>query len=187
MRKLAAFNNLTLDGCFSGEDGDISWFKGHTDPEFSTFVADNASSGGALLLGRITYGVMASYWPTPLAAASDPVVAEGMNRMPKYVASRTLAKPGWEKSTVLEGELASAVRKLKSQSGPNLTILGSGSIIAQLAGAGLIDEYQIVVNPLFLGRGKTIFDGIAKPLPLKLTNARTFGNGNVFLSYEPAR
>jgi dihydrofolate reductase len=92
MRKLAAFSNVTLDGYFADKNGDISWAKGSMDPEFNAFVADNAKSGGLLLLGRITYDLMASYWPTPHAVANDPVVAERMNHLPKVVFSRTLAK-----------------------------------------------------------------------------------------------
>jgi len=78
-----------------------------------------------------------------------------------------------------------AVRKLKNEAGPGMTILGSGSIVAQLAQAGLIDEYRIVVHPVALGGGKTMFDGIKKRLSLRLTKTRVFGNGNVVLWYEP--
>ena len=90
MRKLGVFNNVTLDGYFTGKNGDLSWAKGHMDAEFNAFVADNARSGGLLLLGRITYELMASYWPTPQARKNDPVVAERMNNLPKVVFSRTL-------------------------------------------------------------------------------------------------
>jgi dihydrofolate reductase len=85
----------------------------------------------------------------------------------------------------VKGDLTTEVRKLKREPGPNMTIMGSGSIVAQLADAGLIDEYQIVVSPLVLGNGRTLFEGVKKKLPMKLTKSRAFGNGNVVLCYEP--
>jgi dihydrofolate reductase len=85
----------------------------------------------------------------------------------------------------VKGDLATEVRKLKREPGPNMTIMGSGSIVAQLADAGLIDEYQIVVSPLVAGNGRTLFEGVKKKLPMKLTKSRAFGNGNVVLCYEP--
>lgn len=184
MRKLAVFNNVTLDGYFTDAHGDMSW--AHTDdPEWTAFVAENASGGGVLLLGRITYELMASYWPTPAARTTAPAVAEGMNRMQKVVFSRTLKNASWQNTTLVKGDIVAAVRKLKNEAGPGMAILGSGSIVSQLAPAGLIDEYQIVVHPVVLGRGKTMFDGVKQPLSLRLTKSRVFGNGNVVLWYEP--
>lgn len=186
MQRLIVFNNVTLDGYFASVSGDFSWaHSGNDDAEFDAFVADNASHGGQLLLGRITYELMASYWPTPNAIKNYPVVAEGMNSMPKVMFSRTLDKVSWSNTRLLRGDLASEVRRMKKESGPGIAILGSGSIVSQLASEGLIDEYQVVVNPVVLGKGRTMFDGIKEKLPLKLTKARTFHNGNVLLCYEP--
>jgi len=128
---------------------------------------------------------MASFWPTPFAAQSNPIVVERMNSLPKIVFSRKLDKASWNNTTLVKGELTTEVQKLKREPGPNMTIMGSGSIVAQLAGAGLIDEYQIVVSPLVLGNGRTLFEGVKKKLPMKLTKSRAFGNGNVVLCYEP--
>jgi len=186
MRELVAFINVTLDGYFAGPNGDLSW--AHTrqrDPEWNAFVAENAKSGGQLLLGRVTYELMASYWPTPQATENDPVVAEGMNSLPKVVFSRTLDKAAWKNTRLVKGDMAAAVRKLKQEPGEGMAILGSGSVVSQLAEAGLIDEYQIVVNPVALGEGRTLFAGIKEKLTLKPTRTRTFGNGNVLLCYEP--
>ena len=185
MRKLGVFNNATLDGYFTGKNGDLSWAKGHMDAEFNAFVADNATSGGLLLLGRVTYELMASYWPTPQARKNDPVVAERMNNLPKVVFSRTLDKASWSNTRLVKGDIAAEIRKMKGEPGKDMTILGSGSIVSQLAREGLIDEYQMVVNPVVLGEGRTMFDGIKGSLTLKLTRTRTFGNGSVFLCYEP--
>jgi dihydrofolate reductase len=187
MRKLIAFNHVTLDGYFAGANGDLSWaYKGNDDAEYSAFVAENASGGGELLLGRVTYDLMASYWPTARADQHSPAVAEGMNRMSKVVFSRTLDHASWNNTRLMKGDLVSEIRKLKDESGPGIAILGSGSIVSQLALEHVIDEYQMVVDPVALGKGRTMFEGIREMLTLKLTKTRTFRNGKVFLCFEPA-
>jgi dihydrofolate reductase len=186
MPRLVVFENITLDGYFSGPDGDLGWsHRGGKDPEWDEFVADNASGGGQLLLGRKTYELMASYWPTPQAARNDPEVAKGMNSLPKVVFSRTLAKPAWSNTTVKKGDLAEEVRKMKNTPGEHIAILGSGSIVSQLAKEGLVDEYQIVVHPVVLGKGRTVFEGLEKRQSLKRIKTRAFNNGNVLMCYEP--
>jgi dihydrofolate reductase len=186
MRKLIVFNHVSLDGYFVDSNGEMSWAHAHQqDAEWDAFVAENASGGGVLVFGRITYELMASFWPTPFAIENMPVVAEGMNNMPKVVFSRTLDKASWNNTKLVKGDLAAEIRKMKQEAGEGLAILGSGSIISQLAQEGLIDEYQIVVNPVVLGKGRTMFDGIKEKLSLKLTKTRAFGNGNVLLCYEP--
>jgi dihydrofolate reductase len=186
MRKLIAFNHITLDGYFVSADGQFSWAqKGNDDPEYSSFVAENSSGGGQLLFGRVTYNIMASYWPTPIADQHHPSVAAGMNSMSKVVFSKTLDHASWNNTTLIKGDLISEVQKLKQQDGPGMAILGSGSIIAQLAPEHLIDEYQMIIDPVALGKGRTMFDGIKEMLTLKLTKTRIFKNGKIFLSYEP--
>src|SRR2546426_9476789 len=108
-----------------------------------------------------------------------------MTRMQKVVFSRTLDKASWQNTTLVKGDIVAAVRRMKNEPGPGMAILGSGSIVSQLTQARLIDEYQIVVNPVVLGKGKTMFDGIKDKLALRLTKTRAFGNGNVVLWYEP--
>jgi dihydrofolate reductase len=129
---------------------------------------------------------MASYWPTSSAMQNDPVVAGGMNASPKVVFSRTLREASWSNTRLVHGDPAAEVRRMKAEPGPDMAILGSGSLVAQLAPEGLIDEYQIVVSPVVLGRGRTLFDGLPEKLALRLTKSRAFRNGNVLLSYEPA-
>jgi len=139
-----------------------------------------------MVFGRITYEMMASFWPTPNAMKQAPVVAERMNNMPKVVFSRTLKNVSWKNTKLLKGDLPAEVRKLKQDAGMDMVILGSGSLVSQLAQEGLIDEYQLVVNPVVLGNGRTMFDGLKKTLPMKRTKTRAFGNGNVVLCYQPA-
>ena len=187
MRKLIVFNHVTLDGYFTGLNGDMAWaHAGNDDAEFKAFVADNASGGGQLLLGRTTYELFSSYWPTPQAIKNDPIMAEGMNSMSKVVFSRTLDKASWSNTKLVKGDIVSEVRKLKNEPGRGMAILGSGSIVAQLAPAGLIDEYQVMVNPIVLGKGRPLFAGIQDTLNLKLAKTRSFANGKVYLCYQPA-
>lgn len=186
MRKLIVFNHMSLDGYFTDANGDMSFAQNNIpDAEWDAFVASNASGGGTLVFGRITYELMVSFWPTPAAAEQMPEVAERMNNLPKVVFSRKLNAVSWQNTKLVKNDMAGEIRKLKLEKGENMVIFGSGTIISQLAQEGLIDEYQLVVDPVALGKGRTMFDGIQEKLSLKLTNTRTFGNGNVLLCYEP--
>jgi dihydrofolate reductase len=184
MRKLVVFNMVSLDGFFVDRKGDMSWAH-KNDAEWNAFVNENASGNGVLVFGRITYELMASYWPTPMALQNSPVVAKGMNDMPKIVFSRTLVNASWSNTKLVKGDLAAEMRKMKKQPGPDMVILGSGSIVSQLAQQNLIDEYQIALSPIVLGNGRTMFEGVKEKLNLKLTKSRTFGNGTVFACYQP--
>lgn len=190
MRKLIVFNSMSLDGYFAGKDGDLSWAENPIkDPEWDAFVAGNARSGdrsgGLLVLGRITYQMMASYWPTPAALQNNPAVAEGINKMQKVVFSRTLDRPSWQNTRLVKDGLFDEIRRLKNEPGADMVILGSGSLVSQLTQERLIDEYQIVVVPVVLGQGRTMFDGVQDKLNLKLTATRSFRSGNVVLTYQP--
>ena len=184
MTKLNMFNSISLDGYFTDSSNDMSWaHAGGDDPEFQDFVAGNARGANALIFGRVTYEMMASFWPTPAAAKAMPDVAKGMNAAPKYVFSRSMKKADWANTKVLDGDPAQEIARLKRQGGVDMTILGSGSIVKQLTAAGLIDDYQLLVCPVILGGGRTLFEGATgKPL-LKLANSRTFQNGKAFLHY----
>jgi len=184
MQKLLVFNLVTLDGYFAGLGGDISWH--HVDEEFQEFANKNSNAGATLLFGRVTYQLMASYWPTPQAIKEDPIVAQGMNKAQKVVFSKTLAKAEWNNTRLIKDDMLGEVRRMKQGSGVGLTVLGSGSIVSQLTQEGLIDEYQILLNPVVLGEGKTMFEGIKKQPTFKLTGTRTFGNGSFLLTYSAA-
>lgn len=183
MRKIVVFNLVSIDGYFAGQDGDISWHN--VDEEFNEYAIEKVTAGNTLLFGRVTYELMASFWPTPQAIKNDPIVAERMNNLPKIVFSRTLNKAEWNNTRLVKADMLSEIRKMKQEPGRDMAILGSGSIVSQLASHGLIDEFQIMVNPVVLGKGKTMFQGIQDKLTLKLKKSRTFGNGNVLLYYAP--
>jgi len=189
MPKLTVFNQITLDGYFTGENGDLRW--AHTrrteDPEWHSFIEGNARSGAVLVFGRVTYDMMASYWPTPEARKKDPVVAKQMNELPKIVFSKSLQKVEWNNTRVVKGDPATEMRKLKQGAGEDMVIFGSGSIVSQLAQAGLIDEYQLIVVPVVLGKGRSMFEGIEQQITMKPTKSRSFRNGNILLCYEPSR
>ena len=186
MRKLVVFNSITLDGYFVGTGGDMNWAH-KSDPEWLAFTAENAAGGCEAVYGRITYEMMAGWWPSPMALQAFPSVAKAMNEMPKVVFSRTLKSADWNNTRLLQDDLAAAVRKLKAEPGPDLLIMGSGTIISQLTQARLIDEYQIVVQPVALGAGRSMFEGMTDRLTLKRTKSRTFENGCVVLWYEPVQ
>lgn len=183
MRKIVAFEQVSLDGFFVDATGDMSWAH-KQDAEWNAFTAGNAGGNGSLLFGRKTYEMMASFWPSPMAMQVAPKVAEGMNNLSKVVFSRTLQTASWKNTRLVKGDLLTSVREMKHEAGPDMVILGSGSIVSQLSAQGLIDEFQIIVNPLVLGAGRTLFESVKERIPLRLIRTRAFGNGNVILYYE---
>lgn len=120
-----------------------------------------------------------------MAAQAMPAVAAGMNTMPKVVFSRTLESADWNNTELVKSDMVEAVRRMKNEPGPDMTILGSASIVTQMAAAGLIDRFQIVVNPVALGAGKSLFSGLTQRLDFALTQTRVFANGSVVLWYAP--
>jgi dihydrofolate reductase len=185
-RKLGAFMQISLDGYYCDAHGDMSFaHKPPGDAEWHEFVTGNATGGGMLLFGRTTYDMMAAWWPTPMAAKAMPEVAVSMNAMAKVVFSRTMRSANWSNTTLVKNDLIGTVRRMKEETGPDMMILGSGSIVTQLAAADLIDTFQLVVNPVALGSGKSFFSGLTEPLELKLTKTRVFENGSVVLWYAP--
>jgi dihydrofolate reductase len=184
MRKLVVFNSVTLDGFFTGANGDMSWAH-KFDPEWNAFTAENAKGSAEFIFGRITYDMMAGWWPTPKAREMAPTVADAMNDSPKVVFSKSLGAATWNNTRLRKGDIAAEVRALKQEPGPDLLIMGSGTIVSQLTEAGLIDEFQVVVHPLVIGKGRTMFESITRNVPLKRTQARTFDNGCVVLWYQP--
>ena len=186
LRNLEAFMQISLDGYYCDSRGDMSFaHKPPEDTEWHEFVTENASGGGMLLFGRITYDMMAAWWPTTMAAQAMPEVAARMTAIPKIVFSRTLNSAEWSNTTLVQDDLVGTVRRMKGETGPDITILGSGSIVRQLADAGLIDTLQVVVNPVALGAGKSLFSGISRNVELVLTNTRVFRNGSMVLWYTP--
>src|SRR5688572_30047283 len=127
-RKLSVFNSISLDGHFTDGTSNMGWAHA-PDPEWQQFTAENAGGDAELVFGRKTYEMMASFWPTPQAKQMMPEVAASMNRMRKNVFSRSLGDVSWENSRLVRGDLVAEVRRLKSEPGPGLLIMGSGEIV----------------------------------------------------------
>ena len=185
MRKIGVFNFVTLNGFYKGPDNDISWHQ-HGGEE-SSFSEEGAQSGGILLFGRVTYEMMAAFWPTEDAKKAFPVVADGMNKAEKIVFSNSLKRADWNNTKIVSGDIAETIKKMKQQPGKDMTILGSGSIVNLLTDHGLIDHYQIMVDPLALGEGTPIFNDISQPLQLELVANRIFKRGVILLTYQPLK
>jgi dihydrofolate reductase len=176
---------VTVDGFFEGSNHELDWHN--VDGEFNEFAIEQTGKVDVLLFGRVTYQMMASYWPTPSAIANDPIVAGQMNRVPKIVFSRTLEKAEWNNTRLIKDHIAEEILKLKQQPGKDLALFGSANLMSTLMQLDLIDEHRIMVNPVILGSGNPLFKKTKDKLNLKLIKTRTFGNGNVLLCYQPVR
>ena len=182
MSRLILFNMMTLDGFFEGPNKEIDWH--HVDHEFNDFAIEQLNSASALIFGRLTYDLMANYWPTPDTIKNDPKVATKMNSIPKIVFSRTLKKAEWNNTKLMRGISKDEIENLKQQSGKNIFILGSAKLAADFRLVGLIDEYRIMVNPIIIGKGNPLFQVSDKRENIVLHSSKTFKNGNVLLVYR---
>ena len=193
MRKLIVSEFLTLDGVMQGpgsadEDPsggfrDGGWQLQRPDPVIGDFVTEGLAATGGLLLGRVTYEIFAGYWPF---APADNTLAEVMNALPKFVVSTTLQEPlAWANSTLIAGDVPAAIARLKEESGNDLRVIGSGTLVQTLIAHDLVDEYQLMVYPVVLGCGKRLFrEGIPKT-PLRLVESTTSATGVVIATYAP--
>ena len=184
MGKLRVFNFITLNSYFQGPKGDISWAHQSAEDEYA---AEMLKGRDRLLFGRVTYEVMSSYWPTAQAMKDAPIVSQGMNSADKIVFSRTLDKAEWNNTRVVRDNISEEIRKLKEESAQDSTILGSGSIVTQFAKEDLIDEFQIMVHPVVLAEGTSIFKGLENQLNLELISTRAFSSGKALLYYRPSK
>ncbi|MBA2519443.1 MAG: dihydrofolate reductase [Chloroflexia bacterium] len=185
MRKVIAAEFVTLDGLMSDVGDTMEWTLTSFNDEMARAIADQQAATDTILMGRVTYDIMAGYWPTEHAAEEDPGLVNHMNETPKVIFSRTLEQANWNNTTVVRDDIEGEVRRLKVLPGKNIALLGSASIVAQLANAGLIDEYQLLLNPVVLGRGKPLFGDTVSQQDLKLVKAETFTNGVLALTYQP--
>jgi dihydrofolate reductase len=187
MKNIRVFNFVTIDGFFSGPNGEIDWFKDiGNDSEWDDYIKrSSGGSGSTLVFGHTTYEMMKSYWPTPDAFRNDPDMAKVMNNSPKLVISNNLKsvkeEGNWKNITLLKEINKEEICELKKKT--DMTILGSGSIVQQFSNLDLIDEYTLVVVPVILGDGKPMFKGV-KNIPLTLADSRKFNNGVVVHHYK---
>ena len=194
MRKLTVSEFVSLDGVMQapgGEDEDTEggfrhggWQMGYFDDVAGERIGASMAQTGAFLLGRRTYEIFASYWPTQ---PDDDPFAKILNGLPKYVASTTLGEPlAWQNSTLLQGDVAKTVAELKEGEGGNIVVLGSGGLVQTLYENDLVDEYALMIHPIVLGSGKKLFREVPRK-PLKLADSVTTSTGVVMATYVPDR
>ena len=183
MRKIISFLATTVDGYYEGPNQEFDWPV--VDEEFNEFSLQQLDEVDTLLFGRVTYQGMAAYWPTSAAQQDDPRVAAKMNSLPKLVVSRTLDRAEWANTQVVRGDVAEELTRLKQQPGKDIAIFGSSDLTVSLLRLGLVDGLRIMVNPVVLGDGRSLFRTAPERIGLKLLSARPFRSGNVLLTYQP--
>ena len=169
MKKIIVFNMVTIDGYFAGVDGNINWHN--VDAEFNEFAAKQTADFGTLIFGRVTYDLMAGYWPLEKVVKNDPIVAGIMNSTDKIVFSRKLDKADWNNTRLMKSINPDEINKLKESAKKDIAIFGSGQIVQEFTKLGLVDEYRLMINPVVLGAGKTLFAGVDM-FKLKLMKTR---------------
>jgi dihydrofolate reductase len=178
MRRIVVGEFVSADGVM---DAPETWqFPFQTD-ELGEITERQIRDADAFLLGRVTYEMFAGYWPT--LTNNEFGVADKLNSAPKYVVSTTLQNANWNNSTHIKSNAVEEIRNLKQQPGSTIAIIGSATLVHSLLDAGLIDEIQVLVHPLVLGKGVRLFvDGYSSPM--KLADSKILANGVVFLSYQ---
>jgi len=184
MRKIIVMMSVSVDGYFEGPNRELDWQL--VDDELHSHFNSELSEMGAFLDGRVTYELMASYWPTadtdPSSTATVAEFARIWRDMPKIVYSRTLERADWN-ATVVRDVVVEEVMELKEQPGGDL-VLGGADLAETFRRLGLIDEYRLYVHPVVLGRGRPLFQPSDARVDLELAETRTFGNGVVLLRYQ---
>jgi dihydrofolate reductase len=180
MRKIVSSLFISLDGVVESPD---QWTPAYWSDDLGEAMGRLMGSSDAMLLGRITYEEFAPAW-SAREMADDPG-ADFMNNTPKFVVSKTLESADWTNSTVVRGDLAEEVGKLKQQPGGDITISGSGTLVRSLLADGLVDELHLFVHPVVVGHGKRLFPEGVPEQALKLASATAFGTGVVHLAYQP--
>ena len=181
MRKIVAGLFISLDNVYESPD---QWHFPYFNDEMGEAVDKQMAASDAMLLGRVTYQEFASYWPNQSSADVD--IADYMNNTPKFVVSSTLNTVEWQNSTLIKGDVAAELTRLKQQPGKDISITGSGSLVRSLLRDDLLDELQLLVHPIVVGRGKRLFTDESGQKPLQLVDAKTFSTGVLALTYRPA-
>jgi len=178
---------VSLDGFFEGENHDLSWHN--VDEEFNVFAAKQMQETSMILFGKKTYILMESFWPSykPLDKENE-IIRERMDSLPKIVFSKTMKTvsetKNWKNITLLHDIQIDKIKKMKRQKGKYISILGSSNLCVSLLEKNLIDELRIMINPVIIGKGTRLFEGIQNKLKLKLLKTKEFSSGNVLLYYQ---
>ena len=181
MRLLILQMQMTLDGFIGGPNGEVDWaFPGFSD-EYAAWGTAELWNASIHLMGRVTYGEMAAHWPT----STEPYAAP-MNEIPKLVFSRTLKRADWPETRIVAIDPGPEVARLKRDNGKPLLVHGGAQIARALIRSGQIDVYRLIVHPVVLGKGRSLFDEIDAPFRLRLTELRKFDTGTVAKTLVPA-
>lgn len=181
MRKVIVIENLSLDGVMEAPE---QWAFAYQNEDLAAVNQAGMDTANTLLLGRVTYTEFASFWP--LQKNNEMGIADYINNVAKVVVSTTLQKADWHNTTIISGNLAAEVTKLKEQPGGDIVVLGSGLLVQSLMQANLVDEYQLSLIPIVLGRGKQLFPAGVAAQNLQLVAAKPFSTGVVLMRYKPA-
>lgn len=198
MRRIVMFNQVTADGFFASDDGNLDWVV--PEPELDREASKSLSGSDTILFGRRTYEMFAAFWPNAVDAAGmapDPhapeqaspeigAIAVWMNDTPKLVFSRTLGETTWSNSRVVREFDPREIEAMKRGPGKDMILFGSGSIVSRLTEHGLVDEYQFLVCPVLLGTGRSLLGDVANRSKLDLLESKAYPSGNVKLRYALA-
>jgi dihydrofolate reductase len=181
---LASFIVTSLDGFYEGPNGEFDWLI--PDEEFNDFAVRQLDGADTLGFGRTTYQYMAEYWPTEQAQVNDPAITSRMNTKPKLVFSSSLQEATWSATTIVRNEADEEVQAIRATTGGELLVIGSAHLTARLVEAGALDELRIMVSPVVIGRGRSLFEDLKERVALTLLRVRPFDSGNVLLTYRPS-
>lgn len=181
MRKIFSFLTTTIDGYDQGPSREFDFWN--LSEDFFEYSVEQLNEVDTLVLGRVTYEAMASYWPSAQAKQDSPTIAAMMNGISKIVVSRTLGTPEWANTRVIPAP--DELTELKRQPGKDIAIFGSSTLTVSLLTTELVDELRVMVHPVILGAGRSVFQGAAETIHPQLIRVRPFDSGNVLLYYRP--
>jgi dihydrofolate reductase len=183
MRKLIASEIVSLDGVMESPE---KWHLPYFSDEMGEEIGAAMAASDSMLLGRVTYEEFAAFWPSQEGSDDDQEFTDYMNNTPKYVVSTTLEEPlEWNNSTLINGDVAEEIAKLKQQPGKDISVTGSGTLVRSLLEDGLLDELRLMVHPIVVGSGKRLFEEGGDQKALKLVDSKTFSTGVLYLTYQP--
>jgi dihydrofolate reductase len=180
MRRVIASEFVSLDGVMESPE---KWHFPYFNDEMGEEIGVAMAAADTMLLGRVTYEEWAAFWPTQ---SSDDEIAGYMNNIRKFVVSTILDTVEWQNSTLIKGNVAEEITKLKQQPGKDISISGSGILVQSLLRDDLLDELRLMVHPIVVGSGKRLFKDGSDQKALKLVDSKTFSTGVVYLTYQPA-
>jgi dihydrofolate reductase len=182
MRKVIASEFLSLDGVMESPE---KWHFPYFNEEMGQAIGEGFAAADAMMMGRVLYEEWAAFWPEQ--DLNENPMAARMNGIQKYVVSTSLKEPlEWSNSTLIQGDVAEEIAKLKQEEGGDIVISGSGALVRSLLHYGLLDELKLMIHPIVVGSGKRLFEDGEEQTALELVDSKTFGTGVLYLTYRPA-